>query len=214
MNMQAMPSMPGMSSMPGMVTSAHTSAAHAAIGGLPMWAVMVTAMMLPGALPALSHVATHSYRWRRRRAMNEFTLVYLALWIAVGAFALTIARLVHFNSGLAFALALVLACAWQLTRFKIRAVRDCHRGVPLPPDGASATAGIVRFGLVNGSACIRACWPAMLAMAVVPASQMLFWMAVLTGLITAEKFTRRPRLTSRLVATALAISAIAAVVVA
>lgn len=146
--------------------------------------------------------------------MSEFTLVYLALWVAFGGFALTIARLVHFNSGLAFALALVLACAWQLTRFKRRAMRDCHRGVPVPPDGASATAGIVRFGLVNGSACIRACWPAMLAMAVVPASQMLFWMAVLTGLLTTEKFSRRPRLTSRLVATALAISAIAVVAVA
>ena len=58
----------GMGSMPGMRMSAHPSAAGAAVIGLPMWTVMSVAMMLPGALPALSHVSTHSFRWRRGRS--------------------------------------------------------------------------------------------------------------------------------------------------
>ena len=97
-------------------------------------------------------------------------------------------------------LALALAAGWQLTAFKQRALRDCHRTVPLPPNGRAATIGVARFGLVNGSACVRCCWPAMLAMAVVPGAQMLLWTALLAGLMTAEKVARRPKLTARVVA--------------
>ncbi len=203
--------MPGMGSMPGMTMNPHASVAHAAIVGLPMWIVMSLAMMLPAALPALSHVSTHSYRWRRRRAMSEFAVVYLAIWIAFGPVALTAVGLLHASASVGLGLALALAGAWQLTVFKRRALRDCHRSVPLPPEGWAATAGVGRFGLVNGGACLRSCGPMMLAMAAVPGSQMWIWMPLLTGLMSAEKVALRPRRTSRVVAIVLAVASVVAV---
>jgi predicted metal-binding membrane protein len=208
-----MGSMSGMSSMPGMAMSSHASVTRAAVAGLPIWAVMTIAMMLPGTLPALSHVASHSYRWRRRRAMTEFAIVYLAVWVAFGVVALAVVSLVHTSTRLELGLALVLACGWQLTVFKRQAVRDCHRSVPMPPNGRAATRGVARFGLVNGGACLRACWPAMLAMAAVPMSQMLLWMPVLTGLMTTEKLAQRPHRTRRMVAVGFVLSAVVAAVV-
>jgi predicted metal-binding membrane protein len=82
--------------------------------------------------------------------------------------------------------------------------------VPLPPRGWAANAGVARFGLVNAGACVRACWPAMLAMAFVPGSQMWIWMPALTGLMWAEKLARRPRWATRVVAAALTVAAVAA----
>ena len=203
-----------MGSMPGMRMPASPSAAHAALIGLPMWVVMAVAMMLPGALPALAHVSTHSFRWRRGRAMALFAVVFLGVWTAFGAVALLLAGLLHIGTGVQLGVALALAGAWQLTTFKRRALRDCHRGVPLPPRGWPATAGATRFGLVNAGACVRACWPAMLAMAFVPGPQMWIWMPVLTGLMFTEKLARRPRLATRLVAVALGVAAVGALVLA
>jgi predicted metal-binding membrane protein len=209
-SMPGMRSMPGMGSMPGMRTAAPTSAAHAAVAGLPMWIVMSVAMMLPAALPALGHVSTHSFRWRRGRAMTLFAVAYLGVWVVFGAGALLAGGLIHARVAVELGLVLVVAGAWQLTVYKRHALRDCHRSVPLPPRGWPAAAGAVRFGLVNGSACVRSCWPAMLAMAFVPGSQMWIWMPVLTGLMSAEKLARRPRRATRLVAGALALAAVGA----
>jgi len=223
--------MPGMISMPGMVMGAGPGAARAgagpaagagraagagstavqaAIGGLPMWSLMALAMMLPVALPALAYVAAHSYRWRRRRAMVQFASVYLSLWVAFGALALGLLSFVHLRAEIEVAAALGIAAAWELTAPKRRALRDCHRSIPLPVAGRGASIGPARFGLVNGYACVRACWPTMLAMAVVPAGQMLFWMPVLTVLMTGEKLARRPKRAAWIVAAALALGALIA----
>jgi predicted metal-binding membrane protein len=209
-SMPGMGSMLGMGSMPGMRMAAPTSAAHAAVAGLPMWIVMSVAMMLPAALPALSHVSTHSFRWRRGRAMTLFAVAYLGVWVVFGAVALLAAGLIHVRVAVELGLALALAGAWQLTVYKRQALRDCHGSVPLPPRGWPAAAGAVRFGLVNGSACVRSCWPAMLAMAFVPGTQMWIWMPALTGLMWAEKLASRPRRATRLVGGALALAAVAA----
>ena len=230
-------SMPGMSSMPGMVMGAGPGAAHggagtaaaagpaaaagtaagagwaavqAAIGGLPMWSLMALAMMLPVALPGLAYVAAHSYRWRRRPAMVQFAAAYLSLWVAFGALALGLLSFVHLRAEIEVAAALGIAAAWELTAPKRRALRDCHRSIPLPVDGRGASLGPARFGLVNGYACVRACWPTMLVMAVVPGGQMLFWMPVLTVLMAGEKLARRPKRAAWIVAGALAFGALIA----
>jgi predicted metal-binding membrane protein len=205
--MAQMPGMGRMPSMPGMNPTMHLSA----VLGLPMWVVMAVAMMLPGALPALSHVSTHSVRRRRGRAMTLFAIVYVGVWMIFGAVALVGAGALHASAGVELGLALTVAVGWQLTGYKRRALRDCHRGVPLPPRGWAANAGVARFGLVNAGACVRACWPAMLAMVFVPGSQMWIWMPALTGLMWAEKLASRPRWATRMVAAALTVAAVAAV---
>lgn len=188
-------SMPGMSiaAMPGMSAGAHSSIQHAVLSGLAMWLVMSAAMMLPAALPAVGHVATNSFRWRRGRAMTEFVVVYLAVWALFGTIVLGVLALLGLRAPIALTATLVLAAGWQLSSSKSRAIRDCHRSLPFAPSGWPAACGVARFGVHHGTACLRSCWALMLVMAVVPIGQALIWMPALTLLVSAEKLAGRPR---------------------
>ena len=204
----SMGSMPGMNmgSMPGMHPAAHSAAENALIG-LPMLLVMSVAMMLPGSLPAVKHVATHSFRWRRGRALAQFLLIYLAVWVLFGALALTLLGQLRLSPRTELLASLAIAAGWQLTSLKRRAVRDCHRSVPLPPSGWPAVVGVCRFASVNANACVRSCWAMMLTTAVLPPAEMVVCMPLLTGMISAEKVGRRPRLATRVVAVGLTVGA-------
>jgi predicted metal-binding membrane protein len=178
------------------------------VAGLPMWALMSVAMMVPPALPAVVHVAGRSLYWRRRRATLEFLAIFLAIWVAYGALVLAPLRSWGATaSGYALAAALALAALWQLTPLKRRAMRACHRSRPLPPRGWRASAGVASFALRNGGACLASCWALMLAAAIAgPAT--LAWMAAATAAIVAERLQPRPRRTSRRVAALLAAAAL------
>jgi predicted metal-binding membrane protein len=117
---------------------------------------------------------------------------------------------VRVQAGVALGAALAIGAVWQLTPFKRRAMRDCHRSLPLAPSGRAADVGVARFGAVNGTACVRSCWPSMLAMAVVPAAQMLLWMPVLAALVVLETTGQRPIRAARRCAVALAVGSLAA----
>lgn len=178
--------------------------------GLPMWALMATAMMLTTAMPAVRHVAINSLYWRRRRAVVEFLAVFLGIWVVFSALVLGLLSAWRpASSAILLAAVLALAALWQLTSLKRRALRACHRPRALPPYGWRATAGVARFGLTNGGACLASCWAMMLSMAVV-SSPMLLWMALFTGLITAEKLTLKPGRAARRVSALLAAGAICA----
>jgi predicted metal-binding membrane protein len=186
---------------------ASSSASAPLLAAAPMWALMAGAMMVPTAMPAVHHVAVHSLYWRRRRAMAEFLLAFLAIWIPFSALALgVLTSWGPARSQLALPAALALAALWQLTPFKWRALRACHRPIPLPPRGRRATAGTLRFGLVNGSACLASCWAIMAAVALSGAPA-LIWMALATALIYVEKLNLKPRRAARRVAVLLAAAA-------
>jgi predicted metal-binding membrane protein len=203
-------SMSGIGAMPGMDMTTHASLAQNAISGLPMWVAMSIAMMLPGALPALDYVARHSYRWRRQRAMATFAAVYLTVWTVFGVVALFVVTLIGVKPGIAIAAVLALGAVWQLTSLKRQALRDCHRSIPIRASGRRASASTARFGVMNGWACLRSCWPAMLAMAIVPSAQMLLLMQFLTATMTSEKLARQPQRTRKLVAVFLALGGLVA----
>ena len=100
------------------------------------WVLMSVAMMGPAALAGVRHTRLNSLRWRRGRAMTEFAAAYLAVWAIFGAVALTVVAALPGGPGtVALAIVLALAAAWQLTPLKRRWLRDCHRSVPLPPQG-------------------------------------------------------------------------------
>jgi len=198
---------------------AHSAGAHVVSGGgasltaasllaaAPMWTLMAGAMMVPTALPAVEHVTVHSLYWRRRRAMVEFLLAFLAIWVAFGVFVLGALTIwTPARSQLALPVALGLAALWQLTPFKWRALRACHRPSRLPPRGWRATLGTARFGLLNGGACLASCWAIMAAVAVTGAPA-LAWMAAATLLICVEKLHLKPRLAARRVGGLLAAAA-------
>ncbi|HEU4944271.1 MAG TPA: DUF2182 domain-containing protein [Solirubrobacterales bacterium] len=176
---------------------------------LPIWALMAGAMMLPTAMPAVRHVAVNSLYWRRRRATLEFIAVYLGIWAVFSVLVLGVAlSRAPADSALALPLVLAVAALWQLTPLKRRALRACHRPRPLPPYGWRATAGVARFGLGNGGACLASCWAMMLTMAVVGSAR-LAWMAALTALIAIEKLNLKPARTARRVGLLLGTAAVA-----
>jgi predicted metal-binding membrane protein len=181
------------------------------VGGLlaaaPMWALMAGAMMVPPALPSVRHVAGNSLYWRRRRAAGEFLLAFLAVWTAFSVVVLgALSGWSATGTRWAPAVALAAAAAWQLTPFKERALRACHRLYPLPPRGWRATVGAARFGWREGLACLASCWAMMLAVAVAgPGS--LPWMGAMTGVVAVEKLADKPVRTARWVAALLAAGA-------
>ena len=198
-------------------SAAHGGAANAAaaiepatlFAATPAWGLMAVAMMVPPALPAVRHVAVNSLYWRRHRAVLEFLLGFLAIWVAFSVVVLgAIGNWEPARSQWMLAAALALAAAWQLTPLKGRALRLCHRPSPLPPRGWQASLGAAHFGWRNGAACLLSCWAMMVAVALVTSS-MLVWMAALTALICFEKLNLKPRTAARRVAVPLAAAAVA-----
>jgi predicted metal-binding membrane protein len=181
----------GFHAWPADLTSAgHHTGARAAppvLTALPLWTVMCVAMMVPASLPAVRHVGTNSLRWRRQRAIVEFLVGYLGVWVAFGVVALSALALVgRLPSDMVLAAALGAAAGWQLLPYQRRFLRACHRTVPLPPRGWPAAAGCARFGYHYGRACLGVCGPLMLVMTVV-LHQGVLWMAVLTTISAALK---------------------------
>src|SRR4051794_464468 len=148
----------------------HMTGAMPATSGLAAWVVMSVVMMGPAALPGLNHVHRNSLRWRRRRAVVEYAGGYLVAWTVAGVGVLLLLRWTGVPAAPGvLAVALAASAAWQLTPMKWTCVRACHRSVPLPPRGWAAERAAVRFGALNGSACVGSCWLLMLAMVVSPA---------------------------------------------
>lgn len=178
-----------------------------AAAGLPMWGLMAAAMMLPPALPAVKHVGVNSFYWRRRRAVAEFTIVFLGVWtlFSVAVLGLLSSR-IPADSALASAALLTLAALWQTTPWKQRALRACHQPRPLPPRGWRASAGVARFALLNGGACLASCWALMLTMAAAGPARFA-WMAILTIAVMAERLSLRPRQAARRIGLLLAAAA-------
>lgn len=175
----------------GPVSAAHRApeaggAIHAAGG----WLAMVAAMMVPSTLPLVRHVAGNSLWRRRERAVAIVLAAYLVVWAAFGLLAVPLAasarRVLDVPTGLLTAVLLGGAAAWELTPTKQRALRACHRPVPIPPTGAKADLACARFGVRHARACMAGCWPVMLAMAVAGHGSLLL-MAVLTPLVVVQK---------------------------
>lgn len=183
-------------------------------GILPMPALMAVAMMVPPAMPAIAYVGANSFYWRRRRAVLEFVVVFVAVWIAYDVIVLgAVGSAGVPTSPLAPVAALALAALWQLTPTKRRALQACHRTRPLPPKGRRATFAVAGFGLRNAGACLASCWAMMLTTAFVGLPS-LVWMAALTTLITIERLSRKPRRATRRAGAMLGATAVVAAAVA
>jgi predicted metal-binding membrane protein len=211
-----------MTEMAGMGAGVAARAGHVAAAGaitpftgaLPMVTLMAAAMMLPPAMPAVGYVAVNSFYWRRNRAVVEFVVVFVAIWVAYNTAVIALVGATRLaSSPIVPTAALALAAVWQLTPAKRHALQACHRTRALPPKGWRATVGVADFGMRHAGACVVSCWAMMLTTAFVGLPSLL-WMAVLTGTITFERLSPKPRRASRWVAAALGLAAIAAVSIA
>ncbi|MEX0791155.1 MAG: DUF2182 domain-containing protein [Actinomycetota bacterium] len=151
------------------------------------WLLMLATMMIPPALPMARHVIQNSMRHRRQRAGFLFAGSSLMYWLAggVGVGLASWTGAADYRRWLLGG-SLLVAAAWELTPAKRRALKACHRTIPLPPDGRKADRACVKLGAMYGRACFRACWALMLPMVLV-GHVGVFLMLLLTGVAVVEE---------------------------
>lgn len=166
-----------------------------------MWAVMMAAMMMPGAAPMIAAFATINRRRRERSAPYVPTAIfltgYLIVWAAFSALAV-LAQWTLQKAGLLTTMtqsashwlsaALFLAAGlYQFSPLKERCLAYCRSTDAFIlsewRDGAS---GALVMGARHGSFCVGCCAALMMLLFAVAVMD-LRWVAALAALVTAEK---------------------------
>jgi predicted metal-binding membrane protein len=183
-----------MGSMPGTMGLAF-------IAFVGLWALMMTAMMLPSVAPFAS-LYTRTFREHRAQRLATFAGGYLIVWSAAALPAYGIAwladELIGDSQGAATALAVVifLACGiYQLTPFKDRCLAHCRSplGFTLKYAAYKGRTRDLRVGLHHGAFCLGCCW-ALMALLVVFGLMNVVAMIVLAAIVLVEKtWARGPR---------------------
>ena len=133
---------------------------------IALWVPMMAAMMLPGALPAVSRAA---HLDGRLRTVPLFLGLYLAVWTLFG----TAVYPLYQPHGTAAAGAIVIAAGvYELTRFKQECRRRCRESVG--------------SGLHFGLHCVGASIGLMLLLIGIGIMSVT-WMTVIAGLVLAQK---------------------------
>jgi len=159
------------------------------------WGVMMTAMMLPGALPMISlYGATQrggAGAAPRGVPVTVFTLVYLALWAGSGVpvyFAHTLLMTLA-GSAFAYAIAAILmaAGAFQLSPLKQVCLRACRSPLAfLLGHWRAGRRGSLALGWSHAVYCLGCCWALMLVL-VAAGAMGLRWVLLITAVVAAEK---------------------------
>ena len=158
------------------------------------WAVMMTAMMLPSALPMIV-----LYGMIRRgdgpgatgAPVAVFTLVYLVLWAATGVpvyLAHTLLMALP-ERAFAYGIATVLLAAgvFQLSPLKQACLRACRSPVGfLLGHWRAGRRGSVALGWSHAVYCLGCCW-ALMVVLVAAGAMGLPWVLLITAVVAAEK---------------------------
>lgn len=162
---------------------------------MTMWLTMMVAMMFPTIAPI---VLLHRMVVRRRGEgvvpSVAFGSGYLVIWSIVGLVPLAILiGFRHVADGSSWVpraggIVLVLAGAYQFTRWKDACLRACRTPLSflMTHDFGSGSSGAFRVGLSHGLYCIGCCW-ALMAVLFVVGLMNLAWMAATAVVFLAEK---------------------------
>ena len=207
--------MGAMTDMPGM---AHAPAWPVVAG---MWAVMMVAMMLPSAAPAIllyGRVHRHSIPERAPPTM-AFLAGYLACWLGFAAIAtalqlaITAPMSMALESRWASGGLLIAAGLYQLSPLKDACLNHCRSPAAfLSRHFRPGSWGAARLGLRHGAYCVGCCW-LLMALLFVGGVMNLLWIAGLTLLVAAEKLLPGGAWIARLAGVALLASGIAVLAV-
>jgi predicted metal-binding membrane protein len=166
-----------------------------------MWAVMMAAMMLPSAWPAVRAAARGARAFNAQAARGlSFAAGYVAAWVAFSV----VATLLHWGlleaalitpmmesgSHVLSGVLLVVAGLYQFTSSKSACLRGCRSPLSLlfvPPSSAAVA---VSSGFLHGLYCVGCCWALMLLL-FVGGVMNLYWIAGLTGYALLEKLAPR-----------------------
>jgi predicted metal-binding membrane protein len=162
---------------------------------LGMWVTMMVAMMFPSVAPMVVIYSRFSaIRNQSRGATAVFVGGYLLAWTLVGLLAFGVyfgsSRLVGTLSPRESAVvgggALLLAGAYQLTRYKTVCLRHCRTPLDFMLHWRSGRRGGMQMGLHHGLFCLGCCWGLMLVLLTVGVMN-LVWMALVAAVIFIEK---------------------------
>lgn len=170
-----------------------------------MWTVMMVAMMLPTAAPAVLVFAATTRRLPGRSAPLPYLFAggYLLAWTGFAALATAAQWGLHELALLSpdqalgtppwAGVVLLGAGLFQWTRLKDACLRGCRSPMGLVAEGLPESPGrALRAGGRFGLYCTGCCW-ALMALMFVGGVMSLAWMAGLTLFILLEKLTRHPR---------------------
>jgi predicted metal-binding membrane protein len=162
---------------------------------------MMAAMMLPSVAPMVL-VYSRVGRERARRGTAHaatwiFVAGYLAAWTAYGLVAYGVYRaIVAADPGflawdeqgpIAAGAAIALAGLYQLTPLKAKCLEHCRSPLHfVMHDWREGRLGALRMGAEHGAYCVGCCWGLMLILFSLGVMS-LVWMAVVAGVIFAEK---------------------------
>ena len=177
-----------------------------------MWSVMMVAMMLPSASPAILMYSTLA---RKRKEAGtaiapawQFTLGYLAIWTAFSAVATVLqvglqeAALLSemmvstsvWLSGILF----VIAGIYQWLPIKDACLQKCRAPLQFFMfHWRSGKAGALRMGADHGAFCLGCCWALMLLLFVAGVMN-LVWVALIAVFVLIEKLAPTGALVGRL----------------
>ena len=176
---------------------------------LPVWVVMMTAMMLPAVAPTalvwIRSVGARPTLRARAVGVTSFLGGYLLTWSAFGVLVflalLEVDRLLASMPDAARwvgAGVLALAGAYQLTPWKSACLRHCRTpvGAMFHYAGLTGRARDLRVGLHHGTYCVGCCW-GLMALLVALGAMNVPAMVALTGVVLAEKTWRHGAVLSR-----------------
>lgn len=181
-----------------------------------MWIVMMAAMMLPSAAPAILLAAALTRRTGELHALAsswQFGLGYLGIW---GAFSLVatglqfaldragvLSETMASSSFVLAALLLIAAGVYQWTPWKQACLRHCRSPVEFfTRYWRRGPFGAMRAGAWHGAFCLGCCWMLM-GLLFVGGLMNMFWIAGLALLVLIEKLFPFDRRVSQLTGAAL-----------
>jgi predicted metal-binding membrane protein len=165
------------------------------------WIVMVTAMMLPSAVPLVRlYAVTSGSQPRAGMVLGAFVGGYVAVWTVFGWLALSFDTTVHrgvdawpwldAHPHVVLGVVLLLAGAFQFTGLKDRCLNACrHPAAYLIPRYRRGSRAGFRLGWDHGLFCLGCCWALMLV-AFAAGMTDLRLMAGFTALMAYEKVGR------------------------
>jgi len=162
---------------------------------LSVWIVMMAAMMFPSVAPTVALYARMS--GKSRLAPFAFAAGYILTWTGAGVVAFVIGDaltraagedLAWVNAGRPVAAAtLVVAAVYELTPLKNACLGKCRSPLGfLLGSWRNGWSGALGMGARNGAWCVGCCW-ALMASLFALGVMSVTWMAVVAGLIAAEK---------------------------
>ena len=163
---------------------------------LGVWVVMMAAMMFPSVAPTVA-LYSRMTRARSRLAPLLFAAGYLVPWAAAGLLAFAIGIAGHPIAGDVLAwdragrwiagATLVVAAIYELTPVKNVCLGKCRSPLGfLLGCWREGWAGALQMGVKNGAWCVGCCWALMASLFALGVMN-IGWMALVAGLIAAEK---------------------------